>query len=886
MKQEVEALFHELADLSPELREVYYRDHRVDADLRSEVEQLLSFDCGETLWAFVAPFTQQMLHGEAEAEDGRYGPYRLVRLLGTGGMGTVYLAERVDGEVKHRVAIKLLRYGLEEPVFLDRFLLERQILANLVHPGIARLLDAGRTINSRPYLVMEYIDGTPIHSYVEQLDLQNKLTLFLRVCEAVSYAHRNLIIHRDIKPSNLLVDSSGQPKLLDFGIAKILDAPADETCTRERLLTPEYASPEQISGQTQTTATDIYSLGAVLYKLLTGRSPHTSGKRTTEEIIAAIGTEEAPPASRTNPDLPRDVDCILAMALRKEPSDRYASVEALADDIRAFLEWRPVRARSGNISYRIRRSARRYWAPFTAAAVAFVSLGVGLGIALHQRNLAEKRFRTVRQIAGELFNVEKDINNLDGSTAARERIVRTTLQYLESLSKDAGNDLSLKAEIAAGYRKVAEIQGVYGRSNLGRPDDARASLEKAESAFRQIWKAQPASPQPLRDLIETIELESRIDNARRDLKQLGGRIAELKSLLAIYETGAVGGPTQWSFLGTIYDSMCHSVVDLGQSDEAAEFSRRSIEYRRKLAQQDKSIKARGSLSNSLGTYSWICRDQGKLEEAIKSVDESVALLQGILADQPNHYTARANLANHLTDLGSFFGSVDSPSLARTDRAVEYFERATRMAHEIMHSNPDESTIRLNQSRNDWLLGDVIRDQNPVRALAAYDEAIDLLRRATAKNYTRDIPLVRVLAESTFPLRRLKREKEARQRLEEARQVAAPYRDKRSGASLDCAEVLSRAEAEWALASGRALEAIALHRAFLAEAEADPAISNPARDFSDAYQWTRRYHLLAVAARAAGLDSEAVQAESKRREIVEMWKKKVPARPSIEIALLH
>jgi serine/threonine protein kinase len=885
MKNEVEALFHELADLSCEEREVYYRDHRIGDELRAEVEQLLNFDGGNTLTAQVSSFAQQILQTPPAASADRCGPYRLLQLIGTGGMGAVYLAERVDGEVEHRVAIKFLRYGNEEPVFLDRFLRERQILASLIHPGIARLLDAGRTTESRPYLVMEYIDGKPIDSYAESLELEDKLTLFLRVCDAVAYAHSNLIIHRDIKPSNIMVDSSGQPKLLDFGIAKVLEAPADETRTRDRLLTPEYASPEQVRGQHQTTATDIYSLGAVLYKLLTGVSPHSSDNKTQEEIMVAIGAEEPPPATRVNSDLPRDLDFILAMALRKEPAERYSSVEALASDIRAFLQWRPVRARSGNVWYRTRRFTRRYWAPITATMVAFLSLGAGLTIALHQRNLSEKRFRTVRQIAGELFNVEKDITDLNGSTPARERIVKTTLQYLENLSRDAGNDLSLKAEVAAGYRRVAEIQGVYGRPNLGHPDEARVSLERAENAFRQLCKAQPADRQALRDLIETVELESRIDYYKRDLKQLGGRVAELKSLLASYEARAAGGASEWRFLGTICDSLSSSEVQLGEPKQAAEFSRCSIDYRSKWVRaESKSVNARGSLSNSFGTYSSLCLDQGKLEDAIDAMKQSLALLEQIRAERPNHYTTRANIANHLADLGAYYGGVDDPSLGRTDLAIEYFERAGRLGREIMLSNPTENTVRLNQAIADRLFGDIIRAENPVRALAAYDEAIQLLRATTAKNYIRDVPLVRVLAESTFPLRRLKHEKEAAQRLQEARQLAAPYRSKPSDASLECFEALSRAEADWALSSGRPLEAIAIHRSFLAEAEAGTGISDAATYFTIAYRMTRRYRLLAQAAKAAGLESDARQAECKRSEIVEAWKKNVPGRPSVQAAL--
>ena len=194
-------------------------------------------------------------------------------------MGSVYLAERADGEVEQRVAIKLIGPRRSEPTFVDRFLRERQILATLSHPAIARLLDVGRTDDGQPYLAMEYVDGVPIDAYAAKLDLRGKLALFLKACEAVSYAHRNLVIHRDLKPSNILVETSGELKLLDFGIARMLDATMDQTVTQERILTPAFASPEQVRGTAQATASDIYSLGAVLYLLLTGQSPHTISTR-------------------------------------------------------------------------------------------------------------------------------------------------------------------------------------------------------------------------------------------------------------------------------------------------------------------------------------------------------------------------------------------------------------------------------------------------------------------------------------------------------------------------------------------------------------------------------------------------------------------------------
>jgi len=366
MKREVEVLFQELSGLPVAERESYWLERQVPAELRTEVEALLHFDseAADSLTTCVAAAAERSLaeHQSIETKT-RCGPFRLLRVLGRGGMGSVYLAERADGEVEQRVAIKVIGKWRLEPAFVDRFLRERQILATLNHPGIARLLDVGHTSGGQPYLAMEYVDGVPIDDYAAKLDLRRKLTLFLKACEAVSYAHRNLIIHRDLKPSNILVDSSGELKLLDFGIAKILDATIDQALTQERALTPAFASPEQVRGAAQATTTDVYSLGAVLYKLLTGQSPHVLSNHSQQDLELAVCLTEPAAPSRLNPSLPKDIDAIVLKALRKEPEERYGSADALAGDIRAFLESRPVAARRGSAWYRSRKFLRRYWQP-------------------------------------------------------------------------------------------------------------------------------------------------------------------------------------------------------------------------------------------------------------------------------------------------------------------------------------------------------------------------------------------------------------------------------------------------------------------------------------------------------------------------------------------
>ena len=402
-------------------------------------------------------------------------------------MGAVWLAERVDGQLKRQVAIKL-PHAIHSAQFLDRFRRERDILATVTHPNIAQIFDAGvMECDGHPYLVMEYVDGVPIDAFCEGIGIRERLHLFLPVCQAVWHAHEHLVIHRDLKPSNILVDRAGQPKLLDFGIAKLLDQISDATHTSERLMTPGYASPEQIQGGVQTTRTDVYSLGAVLYKLLAGRSPHLSDSGTSQAIEIASGKAVIPDASRLNPSLPQDLDYILRKALRREPDERYVSPAALALDIRAFLDSKPVDARSGDVRYRARKVLRSYWAPVAAVAAVIASLAAGLYLTNRQRAIAQQRFSEVRQLAHSfVYEVYDDVAKLQGSTKTREMMVRTGLEYLARLGENAGDDLVLQKEIAEAYVKIGLAQGSPTDPSLGRTSEAIASFEKALGIFRRL----------------------------------------------------------------------------------------------------------------------------------------------------------------------------------------------------------------------------------------------------------------------------------------------------------------------------------------------------------------------------------------------------------------
>ena len=382
-----------------------------DPELRVEIESLLAADEDDSEFMEDSPLEvprELFADTPTELSGEKFGAYRIIREIGRGGLGTVYLGQRADEAFEKEVAIKAVRRGLDTEDILRRFRAERQILAQLDHPNIARLIDAGSTEEGRPYFVMEYVEGEPICSYCEtrKLSTTERLQLFRLVCSAVTYAHQRLVIHRDIKPSNILVSADGVPKLLDFGIAKLLSA-GDEMFTQTapglRAMTPEYASPEQVRGLPITTSTDIYSLGVLLYELLTGRTPYRLTAHSHEELSravtdqiperpsTAVASNQEPRHNTAAPSLRGDLDNIVLMALRKEPERRYSSVAQISEDIRRHLEGLPVIAHKDTFTYRAAKFVRRNKVGVAAAALVLLSLITGLALALTQARIAREQ---------------------------------------------------------------------------------------------------------------------------------------------------------------------------------------------------------------------------------------------------------------------------------------------------------------------------------------------------------------------------------------------------------------------------------------------------------------------------------------------------------------
>jgi len=587
--QRIRELIGAAMELSGEERARWLdRECAGDSDLRREAEELLAHDdrrgkisCDPSgAWVRTVAETLAADDARIDANSGRrVGAYLLLRAIGAGGMGTVYLAERDDAQFKKRVAVKLIKRGMDTDEILRRFKNERQILADLEHPNIARLLDGGATDDRLPYLVLEYVDGIPIDRWCDdrRASVRERIELFLSVCSAVQYAHRSLVVHRDIKPSNVLVTAQGVPKLLDFGIAKLLASRADDlgaldTLTSERRFTPAYASPEQLRGESITTATDVFSLGVVLYELLAGERPFATEHRSAESAAlerperpstivgtsarrSSIGAVRRADASALRRILAGDLDTIVLKAMHAEPLRRYASVDQLAADLRRHLDGMPVLARPDSLAYRSAKFVKRNKLLVAAASTIFLALAIGFTTStvlyikavdaqnalteksqlaenrLHeaelaqaaekvQRELAERRFADVRKLATKfIFDVHSSIEQLQGSLPAQNLIVNTATEYLERLASEKRDDADLQLELVQAWLRIGVIQSSLGTASLGQTTAALHSIQRASSVAQDLVRADPNNPSKCAVLIDAqIRLTEALLGAHRLLE--------------------------------------------------------------------------------------------------------------------------------------------------------------------------------------------------------------------------------------------------------------------------------------------------------------------------------------------------------------------------------
>ncbi|MBL8523986.1 MAG: serine/threonine protein kinase [Betaproteobacteria bacterium] len=711
--QRVEPLFHAALDLSQAERAHYLdRLDTTDPSLSPLLRQLIAtHERAEAAREMeTVPKLAPPPPASSDFSAGMViGAFQLIAPLGKGGMGEVWRAVQIDGRVEREVALKLPMLLQRGPVWRERFARERDILARLNHPHIARLYDAGvsETEGSRgqPYLAMEVVQGVSITEYLQanKLPVAQRLALFRQMLSAVAHAHRHLTVHRDLKPANILIDAEGQVKLLDFGIAKLVE---DDTGTVDateltriggRAMTLRYCAPEQVAGEAISTATDIYAMGVILFEMLTGASPYRAVREGRGLTELAITTEDiARPSSVANtPELAGDLDAIVLKALRRDPGERYASAEAFAADLDAYATHRPVAARDGTRRYLFSRFVARNKWPLGVAAGAVLALGVGVAMVEQQRRTAvaekaraERHFESVRKLANTfIFDVNEQLSDMPGTLKARETLVKTALQYLDNLAAEAGSDPALKAELASAYLKIGNVQGQPGSANLGDAGQSKVHYEKAKRLFAELgdYKANDISLQ-------------------RD---------HLRLRYALARMYAQRGDARWQ-----------------EDIEAAVRLAERVATLDGAGPRDRARVA-GALAEQAHLISILV---GQTPEAEAKIDKAIALLEALNTEMPGQTGVIDNLASTYQRAANIFsGNRRTPG--SLTRAIGYREKATTLFIAQEKAHPEDQRYRsiLAENRRE-MAANLMQAGRHAEAEAAYRIAI-----ANAREYAKADP---------------------------------------------------------------------------------------------------------------------------------------------------
>ncbi len=775
--RQVKQIFQAVLDVAPQARAAYLTETCAgDDELRGEVVSLLAAhdDAGEFI---EVPAVAAITH--SETEDGalsvvgqRIGPYQVLREIGHGGMGTVYLATRADDQFKKRVAIKLVRRGMDSDFIVRRFRHERQILASLDHPNIARLFDGGTTEDGLPYFVMEYIEGLPMDEYCDrqQLTTVERLELFRTVCAAVQYAHQNLVVHRDLKPGNILITADGTPKLLDFGIAKLLNPELtgdtiDVTMTGMKLMTPGYASPEQARGEAITTASDVYSLGVVLYELLTGHRPYHVSARPPHEVMRVICEEQPSKPSTavskdeviTNSDgsakttitpemvsrtregqpdklrkrLSGDLDNIVLMALRKEPQRRYTSVSQFAEDLRRHLTGLPVIAREDTVGYRTGKFVTRHKAGVAAAVLIAIALLGGMMTTMWQARKAERRFNDVRKLANSfLFELHDAIEKLPGSTPARALLVKRALEYLNSLGQEATNDPTLQRELATAYEKVAQIQGDPFYANLGDIDGSLQSYRKASVIREALMKA---APQDATARAEWATCLTHLGDLLGYTRSANDALEMYRKALQLREQLVAEQPTQLARrqeLASSYEVIGDALHQKGDLPGTLENFRKSLTMLEELTRQEPdNAKVRRGLAVMHYKSANAVDATGDKPGGLEHARQALTIFSALATADPMSTVAQRDLAMSYNALGDLLWGADD-----LNGAMENYRAALVRRERLSAADPANAQLRRDAAVSIANVGYVLAQQGDAQsAIEHYQKTLTMLESLFATN---------------------------------------------------------------------------------------------------------------------------------------------------------
>jgi serine/threonine protein kinase len=769
--EQMKGLFATALEQDPAKRSQFLREACGDDEaLRAELERLLgSYE------------SNQSVSDEPPADrfaNQRIGQYQLVRQIGVGGMGAVYLAVRADETFNKRVAIKLVRAGVDTQAVLKRFRQERQILAPLDHPNIAKLLDGGTTDDGLPYFVMDYVEGTRIDQYCDthKLSINERIALFREVSGAVQYVHQNLVVHRDLKPGNILVTPDGTPKLLDFGIAKLLKpdlftASLEVTVAEFRPMTPGYASPEQVRGEPITTASDVYSLGVILYELLTSCKPYKLKGDTPEEIRHAVCEQEPEKPSTTlihidqdragrkksqtaeavaalratvpeklRRQLAGDLDNIVMKALRKEPQRRYSSAEQFSEDLRRYLEGMPVRAHKGTQAYRAGKFIRRHKVGVAAATLLFLSLVAGvvgttwqMRVARRERARAEEQFNDVRKLTTTfLFEFHAAIQNLPGATPARQLLVQRALEYLNKLASQSQGDPALQRELAEAYLKVGDVQGNPYGPNLGDKQGAANSYQKALEISQSLLRlnakdtdAQKYLARSYRSVGEVLTQLGKPTEAAADLRQA---IAILEPLAAAAQDDELRFQLSNSY-ESLADLLGHSgLPNLADPKGAMENYRKALAVTNAaLARSPQSPRFRTNALSLQMRIGDMQADGDDLKSAMETYRDGLEAARQFAAADPANARARVLMVNAYRKIAGL-----QQQLGDKKSALKNYNDAVAISEALMKADPANEQASMELVILSREMGDLVWDMNDrVGAIADYQRATETLEKLSA-----------------------------------------------------------------------------------------------------------------------------------------------------------
>ncbi len=767
----VKDLWFAVQDAPVHERVTMLADARVDANVRAHVERLLaaSADVGDR---FETPASDVLRSAPPELTapslvGRRLGPYDVTRRIGQGGMGVVYEAIRADAAYEQKVAVKTIWRGADSTVLLKRFRTERQILAALQHPNIARLLDGGATDEGAPWLAMEYVDGVPIDAFCDdgKLSLEARLDLFRQVCAAVDFAHRNNVVHRDLKPSNVLVTPDGSVKLLDFGVAKLLDDPRMEgTLTGAGLspFTAAYAAPEQVAGGQITAATDVYALGALLTTLLVGRPPLLLQSMAMADLLDAIRDRPARAPSvlamegdgdggsaaaldeiarergfvsreRLAKALHGELDAIALMALRKEPERRYPSADAMGEDVHRYLRHQQVQARPDTVSYRVQSFARRRWPLVAAAVIATSALLFAGGTSWWQARNAEsehlraiERLKEVRAMASALvFDASDRLQDVPGATAMRSSLMKTALAALDRASADAPRDPDLMRELAMAYQRAGDLLGNPTYANLGDMPGARVAYGKAITAAEALMQQAPDSVNSAWTLALVYEKAADVEAPSGQVREA---LAHQRASLALFRKVAATDTTRLRYLRAVGISSMKLGDLLGHPmfTNAGDTASAIAAYDEANARLERAA-ARGDTTYALARHRAIVRERlgrlmqerGDFAAATRWLQQSLALRDSIVLTHGRSADSRREVA-----IGLYLLCGLHLAEKRPDLATRPCDRSLAIRKVLLAEDPKDSRFVRGMGIIHRRLGEIqAMQRHNARALQEYNTSL-------------------------------------------------------------------------------------------------------------------------------------------------------------------